>query len=84
MISNVLIPNESSNMLISNEIKISNMLISNEINMADNSSSIDEQAFVIVLPSGLPHELHQCASEYFPVADSGALSVGCYLHSLFD
>lgn len=40
-----------------------------EINMADNSSN--EEALVI-LPSGLPPELHQCVPDYFPTVDSGA------------
>jgi hypothetical protein len=40
--------------------------------MADSSSSNKEQALVIVVPVGLPPELHQCAPEYFRVVDSGA------------
>jgi hypothetical protein len=40
--------------------------------MADSSSSNKEQALVIVVPVGLPPELHQCAPEYFLVVDSGA------------
>ena len=37
-----------------------------------SSSSHEEQAFVIIIPVGLPPELHQCAPEYFLVVDSGA------------
>jgi hypothetical protein len=33
--------------------------------MADSSSSNKEQALVIVVPVGLPPELHQCAPEFF-------------------
>ena len=39
--------------------------LSSAIYMADSSSSNKEQAFVIVVPVGLPPELHQCAPEYF-------------------
>jgi hypothetical protein len=46
--------------------------LSSAINMADSSSSNKEQALVIVVPVGLPPELHQCAPEYFLVVDSGA------------
>ena len=47
--------------------------------MADPSSSNKERAFVIVVPVGLPPELHQCAPEYFLVVDSGAT-----VHCLWD
>jgi hypothetical protein len=47
--------------------------------MADPSSSNKEQALVIVVPVGLPPELHQCAPEYFLVVDSGAT-----VHCLWD
>jgi hypothetical protein len=40
--------------------------------MAGSSSSHDEQAFVIIIPVGLPPELHQYAPEFFLVVDSGA------------
>ena len=55
--------------------------LSSVIYMADSSSSNKEQALVIVVPVGLPPELHQCAPEYFLVVDSGAtLFVGCNLY----
>ena len=38
--------------------------LSSAIYMADSSSSKKEQALVIVVPVGLPPELHQCAPEY--------------------
>ena len=47
--------------------------------MADSSSSNEEQALVIVVPVGLPPELHQCVPEYFLVVDSGAT-----VHCLWD
>ena len=47
--------------------------------MANNSSSINEEALVVILPSGLPPELHQCVPEYFPVVDSGVT-----VHCLWD
>jgi hypothetical protein len=47
--------------------------------MADSSSSKREQALVIVVPVGRPSELHQCASEYFLIVDSGAT-----VHCLWD
>jgi hypothetical protein len=53
--------------------------LSSAINMADSSSSNKEQALVIVVPVGLPPELHQCAPEYFLVVDSGAT-----VHCLWD
>ena len=53
--------------------------LSSAIYMADPSSSNKERAFVIVVPVGLPHELHQCAPEYFLVVDSGAT-----VHCLWD
>jgi len=45
--------------------------ISSAIYMADSSSSNKEQALVIVVPVGLPPELHhwQCAPEVFLVVD---------------
>ena len=46
--------------------------LSSAIYMADSSSSNEEQALVIVVPVGLPPELHQCVPEYFLVVDSGA------------
>ena len=46
--------------------------LSSAIYMADSSSSNKEQALVIVVPVGLPPELHQYAPEYFLVVDSGA------------
>jgi hypothetical protein len=49
------------------------------IYMADSSSSNKEQALAIVVPVGLPPELHQCAPEYFLVVDSGAA-----VHCLWD
>jgi hypothetical protein len=39
--------------------------LSSAIYMADSSSSNKEQALVIVVPVGLPPELHQCAPEFF-------------------
>ena len=53
--------------------------LSSAIYMADSSSSNKEQALVIVVPDGLPPELHQCAPEYFLVVDSGAT-----VHCLWD
>jgi len=53
--------------------------LSSAIYMADPSSSNKEQALVIVVPVGLPPELHQCAPEYFLVVDSGAT-----VHCLWD
>ena len=53
--------------------------LSSAIYMADPSPSNKEQALVIVVPVGLPPELHQCAPEYFYVADSGAT-----VHCLWD
>jgi hypothetical protein len=53
--------------------------LSSAIYMADSSSSNKEQALVIVVPVGLPPELHQCAPEYFLVVDSGAT-----VHCLWD
>ena len=53
--------------------------LSSAIYMADSSSSKKEQALVIVVPVGLPPELHQCAPEYFLVVDSGAT-----VHCLWD
>jgi hypothetical protein len=47
--------------------------------MADPFSSNKERAFVIVVPVGLPPELHQCDPEYFLVVDSGAT-----VHCLWD
>jgi hypothetical protein len=44
--------------------------LSPAVYMADPSSSNKEQAFVIVVPVGLPPELQQCAPEYFLVVDS--------------
>ena len=46
--------------------------LSSAIYMADSPSSDSEQALVIVVPVGLPSELHQCAPEFFLVVDSGA------------
>ena len=46
--------------------------LSSAISLADSSSTNKEQALVIIVPVGLPPELHQCASEYFLVVDSGA------------
>jgi len=45
--------------------------------MADPSSSNKERAFVIVVPVGLPPELHQCAPEYFLVVDSELQCIVC-------
>jgi hypothetical protein len=53
--------------------------LSSAIYMADPSSSNKEQALVIVVPVGLPPELHQCAPEYFLLVDSGAT-----VHCLWD
>jgi hypothetical protein len=53
--------------------------LSSAINMADSSSSNKEQALMIVVPVGLPPELHQCAPEYFLVVDLGAT-----VHCLWD
>jgi hypothetical protein len=53
--------------------------LSSAIYMADPSSSNKEQALVIVVPVGLPSELHQCVPEYFLVVDSGAT-----VHCLWD
>ncbi len=53
--------------------------LSSAIYMADSSSSNKEQALVIVVPVGLPPELHQCAPEYFLLVDSGAK-----VHCLWD
>ncbi len=53
--------------------------LSPAIFMADHSSSNKERAFVIVVPVGLPPELHQCAPEHFLVVDSGAT-----VHCLWD
>jgi hypothetical protein len=39
--------------------------LSSAIYMADSSSSNKEQGLVIVVPVGLPSELHPCAPEYF-------------------
>jgi hypothetical protein len=47
--------------------------------MADSSSSNKEQELVIVVPVGLPPELHQCAPEFFLVVDSSAT-----VHCLWD
>jgi hypothetical protein len=55
--------------------------------MADPSSSNKEQALVIVVPVGLPSELHQCAPEYFLVVDSGervcVLFIGTQFSNLY-
>ena len=53
--------------------------LSSAICMADSPSSDSEQALVIVVPVGLPSELHQCAPEFFLVVDSGAT-----VHCLWD
>jgi hypothetical protein len=53
--------------------------LSSAIYMADSSSSNKEQAFVIVVPVGLPPELHQCYPEFFLGVDSGAT-----VHCLWD
>jgi hypothetical protein len=53
--------------------------LSSAIYMADSPSSNKEQALVIVVPVGLPPELHQCAPDYFLVVDSGAR-----VHCLWD
>ena len=58
--------------------------LSSAIYMSDSSSSNKEQVIVIVVPVGLPPELHQCppelhqcAPEFFLVVDSGA-TVHCF------
>ena len=40
--------------------------------MADSSSTNNEQVLVIIVPVGLPSELHHCAPEHFLAVDSGA------------
>jgi hypothetical protein len=54
-------------------------LLSSAIDTADSSSTNDEQVLVIIVPQGLPSELHQCAPEHFLVVDSGAT-----VHCLWD
>jgi hypothetical protein len=51
--------------------------LSSAIYMSDSSSSNKEQVIVIVVPVGLPPELHQCDPEFFLVVDSGA-TVHCF------
>ena len=53
--------------------------LSSAIYMADPSSNNKERSLVVVVPVGLPPELHQCAPEYFLVVDSGAT-----VHCLWD
>jgi hypothetical protein len=52
-------------------------LLPSAILMADSSSK--EQVLVIIVPVGLPSELHQCTPEHFLVVDSGAT-----VHCLWD
>ena len=52
-------------------------LLPSAILMADSSSK--EQVLVIIVPLGLPSELHQCTPEHFLVVDSGAT-----VHCLWD
>jgi hypothetical protein len=47
-------------------------LLSSAINKADSPSSHEEQAFLIIIPVGLPPELHRCSPEFLLVVDSGA------------
>jgi len=54
-------------------------LLSSAIVTAESTSTNDEPVLVIIVPLGLPSELHQCAPEYFLVVDSGAT-----VHCLWD
>jgi hypothetical protein len=45
--------------------------------MADTSSSHVEQAFVIIIPVGLPPKMHQCAPEYLLVVVDSRATAHC-------
>ena len=53
--------------------------LSSAVYMADTTARKKELALVIIVPAGLPQELHQTAPEYFLVVDSGAT-----VHCLWD
>ena len=54
-------------------------LLSSAIVTAESTSTNDEPVLVLIVPLGLPSELHQCAPEYVLVVDSEAT-----VHCLWD